>query len=316
MVNYIIRRLLLLIPTVLAMSILIFVVVRAMPGDIVDAMMGVDATVTPEEKADLRRELGLDRPIHLQYFEWLKQILRGDLGISFRTEEPMRETLMRSLPITLELATLSILLSVIVAIPAGVISAVRPNSVWDMLSHAVGMGGLSFPGFWLGTMFLLVTSLWLHWVPPMTWIPPTENLWGNLKQMFLPALSLAIRLMAVEMRMVRSSMLEVLNQDYIKTARAKGLGERVVIFRHALKNAFIPVVTVIGLQMGSLLGGSVVTEQLFGLTGIGWTLVQGVFNRDYPVMQVTALMLAVIFVLMNLVVDIAYAFLDPRIRYE
>ncbi len=207
-------------------------------------------------------------------------------------------------------------MSVAVSIPLGVLSAVRRNSRADFLARVTGLIGLSFPNFWLATLFLLISSLVFRWVPPVIWIPPTQNLLGNLQQMFLPALALAIQLIAIEMRMVRASMLEVLRQDYIRTARAKGLDERRVIYRHALKNSFIPVITVIGIQIGSLLGGSVIIEQIFGLPGVGWFLLQGVNSRDYPVVQVTALFLATVFVVINLMVDLAYAYLDPRIKYS
>jgi peptide/nickel transport system permease protein len=316
MSKYVLRRLLLLVPTLIGMSLLIFMMVRLMPGDVVDALMGMDAEATPEERAKMRADLGLDKPVPIQYVDWINDILHGNLGESYRTREPITEQLLRGLPITVELAILAVVFSVIVAIPLGVISAVRQNSVSDLVARIVGLAGLSFPNFWLATMFLLITSLWLHWVPPVIWISPLEDPLGNLRQMFLPALALSVGLMAVEMRLARASMLEVLRQDYVRTARAKGVHERAVLFRHALRNALIPVVTVVGLQFGALVGGSVIIEQIFGLPGVGWSMLQGVYNRDYPVIQVTSLFLATIFVLMNLFVDITYAFLDPRIKYE
>jgi peptide/nickel transport system permease protein len=314
--RYIVRRLLVLIPTLLGMSMLIFLMLRLMPGDIVDALVGTDETITAEEEAMLRASFGLDKPIPVQYLDWMGEILKGNLGTSFRSREPITQQLLRSLPITVELALLSVFLSVIVAIPLGVISAVRQNSKIDFLAHIIGLAGLSLPSFWLATLFLLASSLWLHWIPPVVWISPLEQPVENLKQMFLPALALSIGLMAVEMRMTRASTLEVLRQDYVRTARAKGLRERQVLFRHALRNALIPVITVIGLQIGALMGGSVIIEQIFGLPGVGWMMLQGVYNRDYPVVQITSLFLAVIFVFMNLFVDLAYAFLDPRISYD
>ncbi|MBI5877906.1 MAG: ABC transporter permease [Chloroflexi bacterium] len=314
--KYILGRLVLLVPTIIGMSLLIFLMVRLMPADIVDAMVGADPTYGPEEKAVLRHQFGLDEPIPVQYVRWLTDIARGDLGRSFRTRDPIVNKLVQSLPITLELAFLSITMSVIVAIPLGVLSAVRRDGPIDLLARGGGLIGLAFPNFWLATMFLLITSVWFHWVPSIIWIPPTQDLFGNLQQMFLPALALSVQLMAVEMRMARASMLEVLRQDYIRTARAKGLNEPRVVFRHALRNAFIPVITVIGIQMGSLMGGSVIIEQIFGLPGVGWFLLQGIFGRDYPVVQVTALFLATVFVVVNLLVDIAYAYLDPRIQYS
>jgi peptide/nickel transport system permease protein len=315
MLKYILRRILILIPTLIGMSMLIFVMMRLLPGDIVDAMVGMDSTVTDEAKEELRASFGLNDPWPVQYTRWIGQILRGDLGTSFRSREPITDQLLRALPITLELALLAILISLPVAIPLGVLSAVRQNSKLDLIARVVGLIGLSVPSFWLATLFLLFTSLTFRWVPSVIWINPLQDPLGNLQQMALPALALAVQLMAVEMRMMRASMLEVLRQDYVRTVRAKGLGERAVLYRHALKNAFIPVITIIGIQIGVLMGGSIITEQIFGLPGIGWYLLQGIFNRDYPIVQVTTLFLAAIFVVINLLVDMAYAFLDPRIRY-
>jgi peptide/nickel transport system permease protein len=313
--KFLLRRLLLLIPTLIGMSLLIFLMVRLMPGDVVDALVGMDPQVTDEEKEAMRANFGLDKPIPIQYVNWLRDIAQGNLGTSYRTYEPITGQLLRSIPITLEIAVLAIVFSVVIAIPLGVLSAVRQNSVGDFLANLTGLAGLSVPSFWLATLFLLITSLWFHWVPPVIYISPLDDLWGNLKQMFLPALALSVHLMAIEMRMARTAMLEVLREDYVRTAWAKGLNERTVLYRHALKNALIPVVTVVGMQFGSLMGGSVIIEQIFGFPGVGWSLLQGVYNRDYPVVQVTSLFLAVVFVVMNLVVDVTYAFLDPRIKY-
>ena len=315
MFKFILRRVLILIPTLIGMSLLIFVMMRLLPGDIVDAMVGMDSTVTDEAKDALRASLGLADSWPVQYTRWMGEILTGNLGISFRSREPITDQLLRALPITVELALLAILMSIPVAIPLGILSAVRQNSQADLVARILGLIGLSVPSFWLATLFLLFTSLVFRWVPPVIWINPLEDPLGNLQQMVLPALALAVQLMAVEMRMMRASMLEVLRQDYIRTVRAKGLGEQAVLYRHALKNAFIPVITIIGIQMGALMGGSIIIEQIFGLPGIGWYLLQGIFNRDYPIVQVTALFLAAIFVVINLLVDLTYAFLDPRIRY-
>jgi peptide/nickel transport system permease protein len=315
MFKYILRRILILIPTLIGMSLLIFVMLRLLPGDIVDAMVGLDSTITPEAKEALRVSFGLADPWPVQYVRWIGELLRGDLGTSFRSREPITDQLIRALPITLELAFLAIFMSIPVAIPLGIFSAVRQNSQMDFWARMVGLIGLSVPSFWLATLFLLFTSLVFRWVPPVIWVNPLEDPLGNLQQMFLPALALAVQLMAVEMRMMRASMLEVLRQDYIRTVRAKGVSERLLLYRHALKNAFIPVITIIGIQMGVLMGGSIIIEQIFGLPGIGWYLLQGIFNRDYPIVQVTTLFLAMIFVFINLLVDMTYAFLDPRIRY-
>ena len=315
MFKYILRRIIILIPTLIGMSILIFVMMRLLPGDIVDAMVGMDSTVTEEAKQQLRESFGLADPWPVQYAQWIGNVLQGDLGTSFRSREPITAQLLRALPITLELAILAILMSIPVAIPLGIISAVRQNSRIDLIARIIGLIGLSVPSFWLATLFLLFTSLTFRWVPSVIWINPLENPLGNLLQMALPALALAVQLMAVEMRMMRAAMLEVLRQDYIRTVRAKGLAERAVLYRHALKNAFIPVITVIGIQVGALMGGSIIIEQIFGLPGIGWYLLQGIFNRDYPIVQVTTLFLAAMFVVISLLIDVAYAYLDPRIRY-
>ena len=313
--KYILRRLLLLLPTLVGMSLLIFFMVHLLPGDIVDALIGADPMATPEAKAALRHAYGLDEPVPVQYVRWIGGFLRGDFGKSFRTNQPIAQNLLQCLPITVELAFLAVLMSVIVAVPLGVISAIRRNSRMDFWARLAGLTGLAFPNFWLATMFLLITSLVFHWVPSIFWVSPLRDPWGNFQQMFLPALALSVQLMAIEMRMARTTMLEVLRQDYIRTARAKGLRDSVVYFKHALKNAMIPVITVIGIQLGSLMGGSVIIEQIFGLPGVGWYLLQGILNRDYPVVQVTALFLATVFVVMNLVVDLTYAVLDPRIKY-
>lgn len=314
--KYILRRFALLIPTLIGMSIIIFAMVRLMPGDIVDSLVGLDPTVTPEAKAELRHAYGLDDPLPVQYAKWVGGIFQGDLGKSYRTRQPITEQLVRSLPVTIELALLALFMSVIIAIPLGVLSAIKRNSWIDFGARLGGLMGLAFPNFWLATMFLLITSLTIHWVPSVFYISPLDDPLGNLIQFFFPALSLAVALMAIEMRMGRTSMLEVLRQDYIRTARAKGVQDRVIYFRHALKNAFIPIITVIGIQLGGLLGGSVIIEQIFGLPGVGWYLLQAIQGRDYPVVQVTALFLATVFVVMNLIVDLTYAFLDPRIKYE
>jgi peptide/nickel transport system permease protein len=313
--KYILRRLLLLLPTLVGMSLLIFFMVHLMPGDIVDAMIGADPLATPEAKAALRRSFGLDEPLLLQYVRWIAGIVQGDFGKSFRTNQPLAQNLLQCLPITIELACLAVFMSVIVAVPLGVLSAIKRNSQIDFWARIAGLLGLAFPNFWLATMFLLITSVIFHWVPSIFWVSPLQDPGGNLQQMFLPALALSVQLMAIEMRMARTTMLEVLRADYIRTARAKGLRDSVVYFKHALKNAMIPVITVIGIQLGGLMGGSVIIEQIFGLPGVGWYLLQGILNRDYPVVQATVLFLATVFIVMNLIVDLAYAFLDPRIKY-
>lgn len=316
MLQYTLRRLLMIIPTLFGMALLIFVMVRMLPGDFVDAMVGADSTLSAEAREQLRASYGLSDSIPTQFVRWMGGLLTGDLGVSFRTGEPISKTLTSGLPVTLELAVLSSLLATLIAIPLGIVSATKRNGAVDFWARVAGLIGLSFPNFWLATVMLLATSLWFKWVPPVIWISPFVDLKGNLIQIMLPVFALSVQLIAIQMRMVRTSMLEVLRQDYIRTARAKGLAERVVVYGHALRNAFIPVVTVIGLQLGALMGGSVIIEQIFGLPGLGWFLLQAIYNRDYPVIQVTALFLATVFVLINLVVDLLYAWLDPRIKYR
>lgn len=305
-----------LIPTLLGMALLIFVMVRMLPGDYVDALVGSDSTMSSADKDAIRASYGLSDPLPVQFVRWIGGLLTGDLGVSFRTGQPISKILRSSLPITLELAFLSSLVSVVIAIPLGIFSATRRNSHVDFWARVLGLIGLSFPNFWLATVFLLATSLLFKWVPPVNWISPFTDLRGNLTQVMMPVLALSLQLIAIQMRMVRASMLEVLRLDHIRTARAKGLSERTILYRHALRNAFIPVITVIGLQLGVLMGGSVIIEQIFGLPGLGWFLLQAIYNRDYPIIQAAALFLATVFVVINLLVDLLYGWLDPRISYR
>jgi peptide/nickel transport system permease protein len=267
-------------------------------------------------RANLERTFGLDKPIHVQYLSWMADVVRGDLGHSLRTNEPVVSILLNRLPITAELAALSLVVAVALALPLGVVSAVHRNSRLDFLARIIGLVGLSIPNFWLATMLILVASLWFRWLPPIIFVGLTQNPLDNLQQMLIPTVALAMPLMAVTMRMTRSAMLEVLRQDYVRTARAKGVRENAVTYGHALANALIPIVTIIGIQMGYLLGGAVIIEQIFGLPGLGWMILNGIFQRDYPVVQGGILFVAVVFLVLNLLVDVVYAFLDPRIKYS
>ena len=316
MTKYVVRRLALLAPTLLGISLLVFGLMRLLPGDVVQVMLGTEAQLGPEQRQTLYRLFGLDAPLHVQYLRWLGDLFRGDLGVSLRTAEPVTTVIARRLPVTIELGLLAAALSWAVAVPLGTLAAVRRNGALDVGAHLAGLVGLSVPNFWLATMLLLVTSLYLRWQPSGEWLSPWQAPLANVQQMLLPVLSLSGALVAVVMRMTRSSMLEVLGQDYIRTARAKGLAEPRVLARHAFKNAAIPVVTVMGVQVGYLLGGAVVVELIFGLPGIGWMILNGIYQRDYPVVQGGVLFVAVAFVLVNLLVDLLYAGLDPRIRYE
>lgn len=313
--RYILKRIVLAVPVMLGITVVVFLLVRLIPGDVIDTMLGTEASLRPEVREQLRQTLGLDRPLYVQYVTWLGDIVRGDLGRSLRTGQPIQENLAGKLPITLELAFLSVLMSLVIAVPLGIISALRRNSFIDFVVRMLGTIGLSLPNFWLATMLLLIASLYFRWGAALVYVSPLDDPIENLKQMLLPALALALGLTAVVMRMTRSSMLEVLSQDYIRTARAKGLRERLVIYRHALRNALMPVLTVVGIQTGHLLGGAVIVEQIYGLPGLGWFLLNGIYQRDYPVVQAGVLIIAGIFVVTNLVVDLLYALIDPRIQY-
>jgi peptide/nickel transport system permease protein len=296
-------------------SLLVFMMIRLVPGDIVDLMIGSELYVSAEYRAELRAQYGLDKPIYVQYVNWVAQIVHGNFGMSLRNNEPVLGTIMRRLPLTIELALLSVVLSALVAVPLGIISAVKQNSATDFGVRMIAMVGLSMPNFWLAAMLLLVTGVVFHWQPSLLLVAPWTDPWTNLQQMAMPVIALSRALMAIVMRMTRSSMLEVLRQEYIQTARAKGLVPSAIVVRHALKNAFIPVVTVLGVQLGALLGGTVVIEVIFGLPGIGRLVIDAISARDYPMLQGTVLFIAMLFALVNLVVDLTYAYLDPRIRY-
>jgi peptide/nickel transport system permease protein len=303
-----------LVPTLIGMSIIIFLMLRLLPGDVVDIITGPDSQTDSATRAKLRDAMGLSDPLYEQYGKWIWNLLNGDPGKSMRSGKPVSELLANALPITIELAVLSVMIATIVAIPLGVISAVKRDTALDYSSRVLGLIGLSLPNFWIATLLLLFTSKMFGWVPPIQYISFLDDPIGSLKQFALPAFAVAVQLMAIIMRMTRTTMLEVLNQDYVRTARAKGLRERIVVYRHALRNALIPVITVIGFQLGALMGTSAIIEVVFGLNGVGNTLLQAIFNRDYTLVQAAVLYLAVAFVMINLVVDVLYAFLDPRIK--
>jgi peptide/nickel transport system permease protein len=309
------RRFLLMIPTVIGISIVIFLMVRLMPGDIVDVLLGGDAVATEEQKQQAREQLGLTGSYPEQYVRWASGVVTGDFGDSYRNAEPVADILGRAVPITLELMILALLIATVIGVPLGVISAVRRDSVGDYASRVGGLVGISIPSFWLATLLLLFTSRVFGWVPPITYVPFFDDPLTNLSQFILPAISISVFTLAIVMRMVRATMLEVLSQDYVRTARAKGARHRVVVYRHALRNALIPVVTIVGFEIGILMGGAAIVEIIFGLPGVGYVLLQSIFNRDYPVVQGATLLIAVIFVVANTVVDIVYGWLDPRISH-
>jgi peptide/nickel transport system permease protein len=303
--GYLIRRLLLAVPVLIGVSMLVFSIIRFIPGDPARAIAGVHAS--PQYIEQVRKELLLDEGLHIQYFVYMGNLLQGDMGRSTFTRRPVTVELMQRFPNTLLLAASAMVIASFIGLSAGIISATRRYSLFDNVSMLAALVGVAAPVFWLGVMFQLLFSVQLGWLP--------SGGIGTWKHLVLPALTLGLATAALIARITRSSMLEVLRQDYITTARSKGLIERVVIYKHALKNALIPVVTVMGLQFGTLLGGAVLTETVFSWPGIGRLMVDSILARDYPVVQGAVLLLAVFFVLINLVVDIIYAFLDPRITY-
>ena len=311
--RYILRRLISSVPVVLLVSLVIFSLIHLTPGDPVVVMLGEEAS--PEARDALRRQLGLDQPLPVQYGVWLARVLQGDLGRSIRTNQPVSEAIVQRLPVTIELALLAVAISLVVAVPAGIVAAIRRNSTADVASTVFSLLGVSMPNFLLAILLIYVFSLQLRWLPPIGYVNPLQDPAGNLRGMIMPALTLGLALAAVVARLMRSSLLETLNQDYVRTAWAKGLREGLVIRRHAMKNSLIPVVTVVGLQLGNLLGSAVVTETIFALPGVGRLVIDSIFQRDFPLVQGVVLYLALIFLLVNLLVDLVYGFLDPRIRY-
>jgi peptide/nickel transport system permease protein len=311
--GYIAKRSLLVVPTIVGISIAIFLMVRLLPGDVIDVMLGADTQATPEVREQARKQLGLDGSYAEQYWRWVSNGVQGDFGDSIRNAEPVSSILRDAVPITLELVFLGLLIAVLVGVPLGVLSAVRRDWSSDFLARVAGLIGVSIPSFWLATLLLLFTSRAFGWVPPLTYVSPFDDLSENLSQFILPALSISVFTMAIVMRMVRATMLEVLSQDYVRTARAKGVPRRRVVYRHALRNALIPVVTVVGFEVGVLMSGAAIVEIIFGLPGVGNLLLQAIFSRDYPLIQATTMMIAIIFIGFNLLVDLVYGVLDPRI---
>lgn len=316
MKEYILKRLLLTIPTIFSLTVIVFLLIRLLPGDVIDAMSGGELSIDEGRRKMMLDRLGLNDPIIVQYGNWLKDIFSGDLGVSLRNAQPLREVFLNALPVTLELGIIAAFIACIIGIPMGIISAIKPNTLIDVFARLLGLIGLSFPNFWLATLLLLFASLYFRWIPGLIYIPIWEDPIGNLKQMILPSVVLSFQLMAIAMRMTRATMMEELKQDYIRTARAKGLNIKTVVNRHAMKNAMIPILTIASVQFGYLLSGSVIIEQIFGLPGIGWFFLQGLLDRDYPVVQIMALFMVCVFVFVNLFTDIAYAYLDPRIKYS
>ena len=312
MLEFLVQRAAISAVTLFVISLVVFAGVRMIPGDPARVMAGTDADEAG--LAEIREKYGLNDAVPLQYVRWLRLAIAGDLGESIRTREPVIRTVGRKLPITIELAVLSLGVALVIAIPVGVLSAVRRNSVWDYLANGASLCGLSVPSFWLGIMLILLFSVRLGVLPASGFVPLWEDPVANLKRMIMPAFVLGTALTAVLMRQTRNSMIEILSADYIRTARSKGLAGRAVVFRHAIRNGLIPVVTILGLQMGALMGGAVVTEQIFVVPGFGRLIVEAVFTRDYPLVQGVVLITASVYVGINLLVDVSYTILDPRIR--
>ena len=317
--RYVLRRLLLFVPTLFGASLLVFILLRLVPGDIAEILVyqtgSESSTVQKKQIQQIRAELGLDRPVLVQYGHWMWDALRGDFGQSYSQRRPVSAILAERFPRSMELAGLTLFLAVIWAVPLGVISAVRQNTWVDYAARIVSLSGLSLPLFVTGALILWALVRFFRWIPPLEFVPFTDNPLENLKQLIWPALCQAYYISAPITRLTRSQMLEVIRHDYVRTARAKGLAERAVIYRHALKNALLPVVTFVGWWGGRLLGGLVIMEIIFVVPGMGTSLVQAVSQRDYPTVQAFIFVMAVVFLLVNLAVDLLYAWLDPRIRY-
>ena len=316
---YIIRRLLLIIPTVFILTILVFLLVRFLPGDVIDLMEAQmkEIDFIEIDREALMRMLGLDVPVYVQYGRWMEGILlHGTLGKSMFSDFTVEEKIIASLPVTIELGVMAIVIGLLIALPVGICSAMRRDTVADYAGRSIAIIGLATPNFWLGIMVMIYPAIWWGWAPPMELIPFTEDPLGNLGMFLIPSLILGTAMSASTMRMTRTMMLEVLRQDYIRTAWAKGLKERMVVMRHAVKNAFIPIVTLVGLQLPILVGGSVIMENIFNLPGLGRLMVEALNQRDYPVVSGVNLVFAVMVVGVNLMIDLIYPYLDPRVRYE
>jgi peptide/nickel transport system permease protein len=312
--QYIIKRIIQMIPVLFIVSIIIFSITLLLPGDITYTILGEKAT--EEQRELVREEYGLNDPIIVQYFHWLGNVMQGDLGRSFRSNKPVKEIIIERFPKTLELTLFSMLIAIVIGISNGVLVSIKKNSIWDILATIISMSGLAIPFFWLGILLILLFSVKLSWLPSSGYIPFLEDPLQNIKHMILPSLTIGIFTAANIMRQTRGAMLNILNQTYIDTAKAKGLPGPIVNYKHALGNAYIPIITVIGLQTGALMGGAIVTETVFGIGGIGKMIVQGVFDRDYPVLQGGVLVIVCSVLIINLLVDISYSIFDPRIRYK
>ena len=316
--TYLAKRLLLIVPTLLGVASLVFLIMRVIPGDVALLILGGDQAghIDRAQLTAMHRQLGLDQPWLVQYGTWLWGLLRFDFGTSLWTGQPVVEELLIRLPLSLELAFLATGVSVLIAIPLGMLAAARQDTWVDYVVRVISIGGLAIPSFWVGILVILFLVIYFGWGPPLEFTPPWVDPWANFQQMVWPVLTVGYRYAAVTTRMTRSTVLEVLREDYIRTAWAKGLAERAIVIRHALKNAMLPVITLIGTEFAFLIGGLVVTETVFTLNGVGRFVVDAVAHRDYPVVQALVFVIALGFVIVNLLIDLTYAWFDPRIRYR
>jgi len=315
--KYVAKRLLLMIPTLIGVAVLIFFLMRVVPGDVVELRFAGESSFASKDNLDKERaRLGLDKPLWRQFLDWMGGVLRLDFGVSMWTGAPIIEEIRLRFALSLQLAIMSTLIAVLLAIPLGVIAALKQDTWVDYVVRIFSIAGLATPSFWLGIVFILLLLIVFHWLPPMVYTPFWVNPWQNLAQLIWPALAVGYRYSAVATRMTRSAMLEVLREDYIRTARAKGLWEKLILSRHALKNAMLPVLTVVALEFAFLMGGLVVTEQVFNLNGLGLLFVESVAHRDYTLTQALVMLVAFVFIVVNFLVDLAYAWIDPRIRFR
>lgn len=312
MLNYFLKRLAAIVPTIFFVTLIIFSLQQLLPGDAAMILAGEDQD--PEVIAYLQKKMHLDEPLPVRYAYWISGVFQGDLGESLRIQQPVLGLIQEKLPVTLQLASMAMLIALVIGIPAGIVAAVGKDSAWDYLANMVALWGLSMPNFWLGILMILLFSVSLGWLPASGYISPFEDLKANLAAMIMPAFVLGTSIAAVLMRHTRSSMLQVLSADYVRTARAKGLDERTVVLKHALRNALTPIITLGALEFGALLSGAVLTEQVFSIPGFGKLIVDAVFNRDYAVVQGVVLFTASAYILLNLLADLAYFYVNPRLR--
>lgn len=312
MISTIIKKILTAIPVLLIVSIVLFLLLNVMPGDAADSISSADATA--EEIEQLRESMGLNAPIYVQYLRWVKNVVKGDFGVSLLNGASVTEKIATRLPVTLELTLLAMLIAVAIALPMGVLSATHRNGILDSVASFVSMIGVAVPHFWLAMMLVLLFAVNLHWLPASGFTPIAEDLGDNLRRMILPAFSVGLGFAATIMRQTRSNMIDVMNMDYISTAKAKGMSNGVIVWKHGVRNALIPVITVIGMQTGRLFGGAIVIESIFGLPGLGTAIIQSIYSRDYQMTMGCVMMVAVIIIVINTLVDLLYVVIDPRIR--